>query len=84
MFRCAFDIDIDINIERCACGGLLKIIAAIEDPGVIVRFLTHPLFWAPYVLVGDGGRRSAQPVRGIMALVRHQSCEGCTNMRNHA
>jgi hypothetical protein len=23
----------DIDMERCACGGPLKIIAAIEDPG---------------------------------------------------
>jgi hypothetical protein len=32
----------DIDVERCACGGKLKIIAAIEDPVVIVRILTHP------------------------------------------
>ena len=31
----------DIDVERCACGGQLKIIAAIEDPVVIVRILTH-------------------------------------------
>jgi hypothetical protein len=31
----------DIDIERCACGGQLKIIAAIEEPAVIVRILTH-------------------------------------------
>jgi hypothetical protein len=31
----------DIDIERCECGGQLKIIAAIEDPGVIARILTH-------------------------------------------
>ena len=31
----------DIDMERCACGGPLKIIAAIEDPVVIVRILTH-------------------------------------------
>ena len=31
----------DIDIERCECGGRLKIIAAIEDPGVIVRILSH-------------------------------------------
>ncbi len=31
----------DIDVERCACGGKLKIIAAIEDPVVIVRILTH-------------------------------------------
>ena len=34
--------DIDIDIEHCPyCGGRLKIIAAIEDPAVIVRILTH-------------------------------------------
>jgi hypothetical protein len=31
----------DIDIERCECGGRLKIIAAIEEPGVIVRILSH-------------------------------------------
>ena len=32
----------DIDIEHCLnCGGSLKIIAAIEDPPVIVRILTH-------------------------------------------
>ena len=32
----------DIDIEHCpACGGALKIIAAIEEPAVIVRILTH-------------------------------------------
>jgi hypothetical protein len=30
-----------IDVERCACGGQLKILAAIEEPVVIVRFLTH-------------------------------------------
>ncbi len=31
----------DIDIERCACGGKLKIIAVIEAPDVIARILTH-------------------------------------------
>jgi hypothetical protein len=31
----------DIDIERCACGGKLKIIAVIEEPSVIERILTH-------------------------------------------
>ena len=32
----------DIDIEHCPhCGGRLKIIAAIEDPAVIVSILTH-------------------------------------------
>ncbi len=32
----------DIDIEHCPhCSGRLKIIAAIEDPAVIVRILTH-------------------------------------------
>ena len=32
----------DIDIERCPrCGGNLKIIAAIEEPAVIERILTH-------------------------------------------
>ncbi len=30
-----------IDVERCLCGGQLKILAAIEDPVVIVRVLTH-------------------------------------------
>ena len=31
----------DIDVEHCECGGQLKIIAAIEEPVVIVRILTH-------------------------------------------
>ena len=31
----------DIDIERCVCGGKLKIIAAIEAPALIERILTH-------------------------------------------
>ncbi|MCX7136528.1 MAG: hypothetical protein NTW47_07775 [Proteobacteria bacterium] len=31
-----------IDLEHCPlCGGALKIIAAIEEPAVIVRILTH-------------------------------------------
>ena len=31
----------DIDIERCACGGKLKLIAVIEAPAVIEKILTH-------------------------------------------
>ena len=32
----------DIDIEQCPnCGAALKIIAAIEDPPVIIKILTH-------------------------------------------
>ena len=32
----------DIDLEHCAqCGGELMIIAAVEEPAVIVRILTH-------------------------------------------
>ena len=31
----------DLDVERCACGGQLKIIAVIEQPEVIERILTH-------------------------------------------
>jgi hypothetical protein len=31
----------DIDVEHCECGGKLKIIAAIEQPTVIERILTH-------------------------------------------
>ena len=31
----------DIDVERCACGGQLNALAAIEEPVVIVRILTH-------------------------------------------
>ena len=30
-----------IDVERCACGGQLKILAAIEEPVVIVGIRTH-------------------------------------------
>ncbi len=32
----------DLDLERCVCGGKLKMIAAIEEPAVIERILTHP------------------------------------------
>ena len=31
----------DIDVERCACGGKMKIITVIEEPIVIERILTH-------------------------------------------
>ena len=31
----------NIDVERCACGGQLNIVAAIEEPVVIVGILTH-------------------------------------------
>jgi hypothetical protein len=31
----------DIDVEHCECVGKLKIIAAIEEPAVIERILTH-------------------------------------------
>jgi hypothetical protein len=31
----------DIDVERCECGGELKILAAFEEPAVIERILTH-------------------------------------------
>ena len=31
----------DIDIERCQCGGKLKLVAVIEEPAVIEKILTH-------------------------------------------
>ena len=31
----------DIDIERCVCGGKLKLIAVIEEPAVIGKILVH-------------------------------------------
>ena len=31
----------DIDIERCACGGKLKLVAVIEEPSVMEKILTH-------------------------------------------
>ena len=31
----------DIDVEQCACGGKLKLIAVIEEPAVIEKILTH-------------------------------------------
>ena len=33
--------DIDIDIEQCACGGKLKLVAVIEEPAVIEKILKH-------------------------------------------
>jgi len=30
-----------VDVEHCECGGKLKIIAAIEEPALIVRVLSH-------------------------------------------
>jgi hypothetical protein len=39
LFKRVFDVD----VEHCPnCGGALKIIAAIEDPPVIIKTLSHP------------------------------------------
>jgi Putative transposase len=32
---------LDIDVERCACGGKLKRIAVLEAPAVIEKILTH-------------------------------------------
>ena len=37
LLRRAFDIE----VERCACGGKLKLIAVIEEPAVIGKILAH-------------------------------------------
>ena len=37
LFKRVFDID----IERCACGGKLKLVAVIEEPAGIEKILTH-------------------------------------------
>ena len=39
LLKRVFDIDLE---HRPQCGGDMKIIAAIEEPAVIVRILTHP------------------------------------------
>jgi len=36
----------DIDVERCECGGQLKIIAAIEELTVIARILTQLALYA--------------------------------------
>jgi hypothetical protein len=37
LLKCVFDID----VERCACGGKLKLIAVIEEQAVIEKILKH-------------------------------------------
>ncbi len=32
---------LDIDIEQCACGGKLKLVAVIEAPDVLEKILTH-------------------------------------------
>jgi CHAT domain-containing protein len=31
-------------------------LALIDGPGAGAMSYAHPIFWAPYALVGDGGR----------------------------
>ena len=31
----------DIDIEQCACGGKLKLVAVIEEPAAIEKILKH-------------------------------------------
>jgi hypothetical protein len=31
----------DIDVERCQCGGKLKLVAVIEEPAVIEKILKH-------------------------------------------
>ena len=62
----------DIAIERCACAGQLKIIAAIEDPVVIARILTHlgrasfPSTTQPESLTGEQDDGSAAVPTGVL------------------
>lgn len=37
-FKCVFNIDIEIYVH---CGGIVKVIASIEDPKVIEQILKH-------------------------------------------
>jgi len=65
----------DIDIERCKCGGRLKIIAAIEDPGVIVRILTH---------LGLPARAPPRAPARLAQLVHTDSSESATTvLRQH-
>ena len=40
LLKRVFNIDVE-HCPQCGCGGTLKIIAAIENPAVIVKILAH-------------------------------------------
>ena len=67
----------DIDFEHCPhCGGQLKLIAAIEEPAVIQRILTHLglAVWAAFNRLSckrtDGGDKQALCVGILSAILR--------------
>ena len=61
----------DIDVEHCPnCGGALKIIAAIEDPPVIVKILSH-------LGLPTHARRAPQLVESIYSKRSEQSKTAC-------
>ena len=63
----------DIDVERCACGGKLKIIAAIEAPAVIVRILTH--LGLPTRAPPRAPARQPQLIEAARSSRRQRCCE---------
>ncbi len=64
-----------IDVEHCPqCGGDLKIIAAIEDPAVIVRILTHLRLRCARATAFTGA--PARPVSGGLTREKNGSAIG--------
>ena len=78
--------DIDIDIETCrVCGGAVKVIAAIEDPVVIKRILTHLRAKGLY-LAAEQGATAARIVQLRTSFKTHfaatlTDAAGCRSVR---
>ena len=42
--------------ERPAVGNMLKVMTMVTTLSMAMAQYSHPAYWAPYALVGDGGR----------------------------
>jgi hypothetical protein len=62
-----------IDVKRCACGGILEIIAAIENPFVIVMILTRLGLQACAAAPGSGHR--AHLCKNVFSAARNGTAD---------